>query len=342
MEGADGQTTNMEFTVSVIPPSSNVIMYTWATSDDTGNTAAESGNEGDYTSSGNTETIAANVLTSTFNVPILDDDMIEPDETFIVTLSNPIGADKLLINSVTGTILDNDAVPVITIAADSGYVEEASPNTTPRVMARFILSATGLRLTRTLMINATPTEENTSFLSLEVANIAKNFPVEFTDPEGDGTYTGLLSVDIQSDDDTEDNGEITLTLNPVNPDTATYKLGSAVSGTIFAVDDDYTRQVPRVSIELESESSIREGGTIDISIITGDPAPSIGSAIEVNINVVQEVGDYIAFRVPRWKRLTSNSDSIKIYTHNDTVPDGSGKIIISIFESGDHYIVNSN
>ena len=340
VEGADGQTTNMEFTVSVIPPSSNVIMYTWATSDDTGNTAAESGNEGDYTTSGNTETIIANAPTSTFSVPILDDEKVEPDETFIVTLSNPIGADKLLINSVTGTILDNDAVPVITIATDSGFVEEASPSTTPRVMAKFILSATGLRLTRTLMINATPTEENTSFLPLEVANIARNFPVEFTDPDGDGIYSGLLSVDIHSDDDTEDNGEITLTLNPVNPDTATYKLGSAVSGTIFAVDDDYTRQVPRVSIELESETSISEGGTIDISIITGDPAPSLGSPIEVYINVVQEGGDYIAFRVPRWKRLTSNSDSIKIYTHNDTVPDGPGMIIISIFESGDRYIVN--
>ena len=205
-------TTNMVFTVSVVPPKNGVIMYTWATSDDTGNSAASVGV--DYTASGNTERIEANARTSTFNVPVIDDEMVEPDETFIVTLSNLMGADELLITSVIGTILDNDTLPVVTIAADSGYVEEASPNT-PSVMAKFILSATDLKIPTTLMINATPTEENTSFLAQGVANVAKNYPVDFSDPDGDGFYTGLLSVDIVSNDVPGDSGEITLTLNPV-------------------------------------------------------------------------------------------------------------------------------
>ncbi|MCZ8103033.1 MAG: hypothetical protein O9972_34715, partial [Burkholderiales bacterium] len=46
----------------------------------------------DYTSKTGTITIAANTATATISIPILNDNLNEPDEAFTVTLSNPVNA----------------------------------------------------------------------------------------------------------------------------------------------------------------------------------------------------------------------------------------------------------
>ena len=88
----------------------------------------------------------------------------------------------------TVMVFDDDSLPVVSIVADSGEVaEDAGP-------AMFNLTATGLTATETLSINATPAENGADFLTDEVADTANNFPVEFTDPDGDSTYTGRLPI----------------------------------------------------------------------------------------------------------------------------------------------------
>ena len=138
--GEDGS-TDMVFTVTVIPPSSDAISYSWATSDDTGEGAATA--RADYTASSGTDVpVAANAASSTFSVPILDDDDVEGNETFTVTLSNAKGAKLLAIadngtvsvadtTSVKGTIVDDDALPVVTIAAENPAVMEGDDPATP-------------------------------------------------------------------------------------------------------------------------------------------------------------------------------------------------------------------
>ena len=105
VEGASGE-TQMTFTVSVIPPSATQIMYDWATSDDSGDSAAEAGT--DYTAASDTGVmIAAMEMTDTFTVPISGDTVPEPDETFTVTLSNPTGA-TIIKPTAKGTITNDD------------------------------------------------------------------------------------------------------------------------------------------------------------------------------------------------------------------------------------------
>ena len=56
----------------------------------------------------------------------LEDSDSEGPETFTVTLSSPTGA-SLLVSQAKGTIIDDDAppvLPVVTIAADNGHVNE--------------------------------------------------------------------------------------------------------------------------------------------------------------------------------------------------------------------------
>ena len=67
-------------------------------------------------------------------------------------------------------------------------------------VARFVLTATNLYQTTTLMVNATPNEDGSDFLTHAVAGTAADFPVEFSDPDNDDyTYTGELLVPLDDD-----------------------------------------------------------------------------------------------------------------------------------------------
>ena len=66
---------------------------------------------------------------------------------------------------------DDDTPPTVVIAADSGSVPESDDP------AKFMLTATGLSATTTLMINATPDEDGSDFLTDAVADTAANFPL---------------------------------------------------------------------------------------------------------------------------------------------------------------------
>jgi len=64
---------------------------------------------GDYTTTSGTLTFGPNEFTKTFKIPVNDDGIVEPDETFNVTLSNPVGFSLGQYTTTTVTIHDNDA-----------------------------------------------------------------------------------------------------------------------------------------------------------------------------------------------------------------------------------------
>ena len=70
----------------------------------------------DYTATSGTLTFLNGETTKTFPVPIINDTMNEPNETFNVSLSNPTGGALLLVPSTaTVTIADNDNPPTVSI-----------------------------------------------------------------------------------------------------------------------------------------------------------------------------------------------------------------------------------
>ncbi len=100
-EGNSG-TRNATFTVSVTPVSGAPATVAYATSD---GTALVSNN--DYTPLTGTLTIPAGQALGTIGIPVKGDAVIEPDETFFVTLSSPTNA-TVLDNQGIGTILNDD------------------------------------------------------------------------------------------------------------------------------------------------------------------------------------------------------------------------------------------
>ncbi|MBI2236470.1 MAG: hypothetical protein HYU60_05880 [Magnetospirillum sp.] len=104
----------MTFTVSLNRASDSAASVDYATA---GGTALSGG---DFTATGGTLTFAAGETSKTVSVAVLDDDIYEPDQTVLLTLSNASGAaiaDGQGIGTISGFGAGAEAVPVISIGS---------------------------------------------------------------------------------------------------------------------------------------------------------------------------------------------------------------------------------
>ena len=122
VEGNSG-TKTMDFTISLSDSSDSAVSVNYTTVNGTATAGS------DYVASSGTLTIPAGQTSGTISVTINGDTSQESDETFKVNLSNPTNA-TLDNTSATGTILDDDTPPVISVANTS--VTEG--NTAPQNM----------------------------------------------------------------------------------------------------------------------------------------------------------------------------------------------------------------
>ncbi len=113
----EGNTT-ATFTVTLSAASGQTVTVDFATA----NSSAVAG--ADYTSQTGSVTFAPGETTKTISVPVLGDLLDEPDETFVVNLSNATIADA----QGLGTILDDDATPSLSI--DDVSITEANTTAT--------------------------------------------------------------------------------------------------------------------------------------------------------------------------------------------------------------------
>ena len=201
-EGANGAMTDMVFTVSVIPPSSNPITFDWATSDDSGDNAATAGTDYMATTGEDIE-IPANDPSIMIRVPIIDDNTPEFDETFIVTLSDPTGA-SLLVASAKGTITNDDG-SLLTI--ESEMLAEGDAGETPKM--QFTVTATPPATTEfmvdwatSVVVGTDDAVADTDFstasdtLTFAATDVTQTFEIDIIGddtPEFDETFTVTLS-----------------------------------------------------------------------------------------------------------------------------------------------------
>ena len=112
-EAEDGR---FSFTVMASPPPSQDVTFQYTVTAARGDTATANT---DFTavSPAMTGTIAARERSTTIEVEVTDDDLVEGDETFTVSLSNPSGGFTITDPTATGTITDDDHAPVLTTIA---------------------------------------------------------------------------------------------------------------------------------------------------------------------------------------------------------------------------------
>jgi large repetitive protein len=136
-EGNAG-TSTATFTVTLSAASGQAVMFDWAT-------AAGSATAGtDYVAASGSRTIAAGVATATVGITVNGDLADELDETFDITLSNPVGA-TIADGSGLGTITDDDAAP--TLSVDDVSVTEGNVGTTTATFTVTLSAASGQTVT---------------------------------------------------------------------------------------------------------------------------------------------------------------------------------------------------
>ena len=250
----DAGSSQMSFIVSRSFMTSTTYMVDYATLD--GSALAGL----DYTAvSTTTLTFPPATMTQTVNIPILGDLLDEADELFSVELSNPTGASQLGNASGSGTILDNDAPPSLTVG--DVVVTEGTGGTVTAVFTATLSAESG----KTITVN---------YDTMDGTAVA---PDDYT--TASGTLTFIPGVTQQSaaitiNSDTLDEFDETVSIALSNESNVTLS-GSTVQLTI--TDDDAQ---PSLTI---ANASVTEGnsGTTNANFVVTLSAPS-GKPITVN------------------------------------------------------------
>jgi hypothetical protein len=112
VEGNPGDTTTMDFPVTLSTKSGRLITVHYQTFD--GTAVAPD----DYVASSGTLSLKRGTTSATIPIPVVGDNRIEGDEQFSIELSSPVGA-TITQADATGTIHDDESPPLVSVADTS-------------------------------------------------------------------------------------------------------------------------------------------------------------------------------------------------------------------------------
>ena len=268
-EGTDAQASIMTFTVSLSSASGMDVSVDYATSDQTA-----SASDADYQAVSETLLIPAGNTSGEIQVVVLGDDLYEPDETFLIALSNPANA-TLANTQATGTILNDDPMQSLSIADVSG--DEGSGR------LDFIVTLSGEQ------------GVDVSFDYTSGDGTATTSDGDYNATSGGavipaGQTSAVISIDVTDDNRYEEDETFTLSISlPAQHAMATIADGTA-TGTI--TNDD---PMPSLSI---ADQSISEGDsgttqlvfTVSLSAVSGADTDVDYSTSDITATVAG--GDY--------------------------------------------------
>jgi hypothetical protein len=170
----------------------------------------------DYLASPGTLTIKAGETTGTFTVFLIEDSIVEGNEDFTVRLSNATNA-TIASGTGTGTIIDNDSLPTLSI--NNASAKESAG-----------------KITFTVTLSAASESDVT--VNYVTAGGTATAGADYTSASGTltikkGETTGTITIDVANDTKVESNEMFTVTLS--SPTNATI-VSAAATGTI--VDED--------------------------------------------------------------------------------------------------------
>lgn len=205
----------------------------------------------DFTLSSSSLTIPAGQTSGTVQINVVDDFIIESNETVILTMDPPTGANLGAITTYTLTIADNDNLPTVNFSSASQTVSEAVGSVT-----------VGVALSKTYPIDVD--------VPFTVSGTASNpadhdlAPSTLTVPAG--ATTANITFNVVNDSLDEDNETVILTMGtPTNANLGTTKIH-----TVTITDDDPS---PTVAFTAASQSVSEGAGTattkVTLSAVSG-------------------------------------------------------------------------
>ena len=182
----------------------------------------------DYNNTDIPVTFAAGETTKTINVPIVDDSVVDPNETVKLSLTNPTGATIGAQSTATLNIIDNDTpVPTSTLQFSAPTFRIREDGT---AVAAVTVNRTG---DRTAAVSATV---NLADGSAKATDDYGNSPILVNFAAGDNTPK---TIEIPVVDDTLVERNETVNLSLANP-TGGARIGAQSTATMTIVDNDST------------------------------------------------------------------------------------------------------
>ncbi len=217
-------------------------------------TGTATGSGTDYTLANGTATITAGSTSTTITIAgIVDDTLDEPNETIIVTLSNPSNANPGSTLVHTYTITDNDNAPVVDFNATSSSGEESVSS---KDLTVDLSAASGKTVTVDYAITGTASGSGTDY-TLANGTLTINA----------GSTSGTISISSIIDDSIDEANE-TVIVTLSNPSNAT--LGSDDVHTFTINDNDSAPVIDFNAISSSGAESVSSAGlAVDLSAVSG-------------------------------------------------------------------------
>ena len=293
-----------EFTVTLNEASADEVTVGYATSDGT----ARAGQ--DYTGTTGTLTIAAASRTGTISVLVLDDNHVEEDETFTVTLSNPTG----------GTIVDGEGVGTI----EDDDAEEPPPGVpTLNIGDATVAEAGGSAQFEVTLSEAISDEVTVAYAtSDETARAGRDYTASSgTLTIAAGDTTGTISVPVLDDEAVE--GDETFTVRLSGASGAAIVDGEGV-GTI--TDDDQAELTVSYGA---SSYSVTEGSAVSVTVVLSE-APGSSTTIPLTHMPVAGAGASDYSGVPDTVSFASSETqrSFTVSATGDKVRDADEQVVL--------------
>ncbi|MGI9251618.1 MAG: Ig-like domain-containing protein, partial [Pseudohongiellaceae bacterium] len=257
----------LRFVISLLPPSAQTIIVSYATTDGPGDgagmRAATAGT--DYTAAVGRLTFAPGETSMTIAVDIADDRLDEDSERFTLNLFNASAGASIVNASVIGTIHDND-VPVLSISVAPAAVMEGDA-------ASFTIAA-----------DIAPVGDLTVALNYTSADLLAAAPpatVTLTAMQTSATFS-ITALDNQTDEPGATLGTFIATLVPVaDVDVSGYALGMPTSASVSVMDDEgmsmlsvaaarVTEATPALPLEFVVSLMPPSALTVTVSYATSD------------------------------------------------------------------------
>ena len=275
---------------------------------------------GDYTLSANpTLAIAAGQTTSTGVVTITaaDNTVYEGDKTVTVSATAANDQGVTAPDNATLTITEDDAAPVVTVAAEAAAVTEGED-------AVFVLTRASADVTTPLGVDFTLADPD--------AVLDQAAPTTATIPANQAT----VRVELSTDDDAVHEPDATLTLTLTDGDL--YDLGSASSATVTVRDDELPGQESESDAEVTvaaDRAEVTEG--VD-AVFTLTRSRRLSEELVVTISVTG--GDGVLVGAPPTEvtfGAGAETTQVTLSTDDDEVDEPDGRLTLTVIDGEDYY-----
>ena len=310
-EGDTGS-VSLTYTVTLGAESGREVTVDYA---DAGTGTATSGT--DYTAiSSGTLTFAAGETGKEITVSVTGDTDSEADETVAVRLSGAVNA-TIATALGTGTILDQDGPPTVSLALSATEIPESGANASSTVTAS---------LNRASAVDTTITVSATAGTNADASNFSLTGST-LTIAAGDLTSTGSVTISAVDDADDEPNRTVVVSGQATNTD----GVNGPASLTLTIVDDD---GLPGLYLDSPSVTEGDSGSTTMTYTVTLSPATA--SVVTVNY---ADAGTGTAASGPDYTAIAAGTltfaanettRTIAVSVNGDTLDENDETVVVSL------------